>query len=271
MDIGSQGINVLPDFIFIPSAKPTEPVTADRPIQRSARQRRCIGTLIRLTGSLFHAPRFPHGNDSGTTELTHETLLAFTLFALATSITPGPNNILLMTSGVNFGLRASVPHMLGVSAGFALLLLGTGFGLNELFSRHPGVYHLMKWLGVAYFIYFAWKLASAPIKPMISGAPNVPARAWRFRDAVAFQCFNPKGWIMAAGTFSSYVPSMSKTNVIVSVALLFSLIAAPCFLLWVTFGTHLRRYLEKGRRRRYFNVGMALLLLGSLVPLFVFD
>jgi len=203
--------------------------------------------------------------------MTHETLLAFALFALATSITPGPNNILLMTSGVNFGFRASLPHMLGVAFGFALLLMGTGFGLSELFTRYPGIYVVMKWLGVIYFIYYAWKLASTPIKPLSANATTSAHRAWRFRDAVAFQWINPKGWIMAIGAFSSYVPAMSKAGVIVGAVLVFSLIAVPCFILWVSFGTHLRHYLEQGQRRRYFNVGMAALLLASLLPLFVID
>ena len=203
--------------------------------------------------------------------MTHETLLAFALFALATSITPGPNNILLMTSGVNFGFRASLPHMLGVSFGFALLLMGTGFGLSELFTRYPGIYVVMKWLGVLYFIHYAWKLAGAPIKPMPADKTTSTHRAWRFRDAVAFQWVNPKGWIMAVGAFSSYVPAMSKAGVIGGAVLVFSLIAVPCFILWVSFGAHLRHYLEQGQRRRYFNVGMAALLLASLLPLFVVE
>ena len=203
--------------------------------------------------------------------MTHEALLALALFALATSITPGPNNILLMTSGVNFGFRASLPHMLGVAFGFAILLMSTGFGLSELFARFPAIYVVMKWLGVVYFIYYAWKLASAPIRPMQTGGSPATHRAWRFRDAVAFQWINPKGWIMAVGAFSSYVPAMSKAGVIVGAVLVFSLIALPCFILWVSFGAHLRRYLEQGQRRRYFNIGMAALLLASLIPLFVID
>lgn len=203
--------------------------------------------------------------------MTHETLLAFALFALATSITPGPNNIMLMTSGVNFGFRASLPHMLGVAFGFALLLMGTGFGLSELFTRIPEIYLVMKWLGVAYFVYYAWKLTSAPIKPMQANGLAPAHHAWRFRDAVAFQWINPKGWLMAIGAFSSYVPAMSKAGVIVGAVLVFSLIALPCFILWVSFGAHLRRYLEQGQRRRNFNVGMAALLLASLIPLFVIE
>lgn len=198
--------------------------------------------------------------------MTHEAFLAFLIFAFATSITPGPNNILLMTSGVNHGFRATLPHMCGVAAGFVLLLLGTGLGLSEVFSRYPAVYGVMKWLGASYFVYFAWKLASAPTQTMT--AESRAGGAWRFHDAVAFQCVNPKGWIMAVGAFSSYVPATSSPVLVSTMALVFALIAAPCFMVWVLFGSRLRRYLEQGIRRRIFNLGMAGLLLTSLIPLF---
>lgn len=201
--------------------------------------------------------------------MTSQALAAFLVFALATSITPGPNNILLMASGVNHGFRGTLPHMIGVSCGFAALLLSTGLGLSEVFARFPAIYGVMKWLGVGYFLYFAWKLATAPIKPMEASADKRGRLgAWRFRDGFAFQFVNPKSWIMATGAFSSYVPSTGGSYLVTSAALGFALIAVPCFVLWVSFGSSMRRYLEQGNRRRVFNVGMALLLLASLLPIF---
>ena len=202
--------------------------------------------------------------------MTPNTLFAFLLFALATSITPGPNNILLMTSGVNHGFRGTIPHMLGVNVGFTLLLLGAGLGLNEVFGRFPAIYVVMKWLGAIYFIYFAWRLSMATSSPS-SDTNHRPTtgRAWRFRDGLAFQWINPKGWIMAVGAFSSYIPAMSSTRLIVGAALLFALIGVPCSIAWVAFGSQMRHYLEKGNRRRAFNVAMGLLLIASLVPLFL--
>ncbi len=198
-----------------------------------------------------------------------DTLLSFLLFAFVTAITPGPNNILLMTSGVNHGFRKTIPHLLGVTFGFAMLVLGTGLGLNELFSRFPAIYQAMKWFCAVYFVYLAWKLSTAPTGPMTQAATDpAPREAWRFRDGVAFQWINPKGWIMAIGTFSSYVPAVGGVRLVIGAALLFALICFPSFILWVTFGSRLRRYLEQGNRRRIFNIGMAMLLLASLIPLF---
>lgn len=200
--------------------------------------------------------------------MSYQTFAAFLIFALATSITPGPNNIMLMASGVNYGFRATLPHIFGASIGFGLLLLSAGLGLNRVFSSFPAIYTVMKWLGAAYFIYFAWKIAAAPIKPLQPASDVAgPRGAWRFRDAFAFQFVNPKSWIMAAGAFSSYVPSMSSASLTALAALVFAMIALPCFLLWVTFGSRMRRYLEQGNRRRIFNLSMAALLLASLLPI----
>jgi len=175
-------------------------------------------------------------NDLGMSAMNRETLLAFALFALAA---PGPNNIILMISRDNHGFRAGLPNILGVAFGFALLLMCTGFGLSELFTRFTGIYLVTKWLGVIYFIYYAWKLAS----PMQVNGSVPTCRARRFHDAVAFQWINPKGWIMAVGAFNSCVPAISKAGVIVGAVLVFSLIAIPRFILWVCFGAHLRSYL----------------------------
>lgn len=194
-------------------------------------------------------------------------LLAFLIFAVTTSITPGPNNILLMSSGVNHGFRATLPHMLGVAAGFAVLLLATGWGLTALFAKMPWIHGVMKWLGVAYFLYLAWRLATAPIIPMhFSSLVGRQPPAWRFGDGFAFQFINPKGWLMAAGAFSSYLPT-GNPALTTAAALGFALIAMPCFALWVSFGSGLRQFLERGQRRRVFNVAMAGVLLASLAPL----
>ena len=201
--------------------------------------------------------------------MSTDTFLSFLLFAFVTAITPGPNNILLMTSGVNHGFRKTIPHLLGVTFGFAMLVLSAGLGLNELFSRFPAIYQVMKWFCAVYFVYLAWRLSTAPSAAMTTATTaSSPRAAWRFRDGVAFQWINPKGWIMAIGTFSSYVPAVGGAHLVIGTALLFALICFPSFIVWVTFGSQMRRYLEQGNRRRVFNTGMALLLLSSLIPLF---
>lgn len=196
--------------------------------------------------------------------MSHDTLLAFLVFAFATSVTPGPVNILLMSSGVNHGFRRTLPHLWGVSIGFAVVLLSTGLGLHELFARYPQIYLVMKWGSVAYFGWFAWKLASAPVGVMDVGK----LRAWRFHEGMALPFLNPKAWLMAAAAFSSYVPVNSSPVLVSTMALVFALIALPCFVIWVLFGSRLREYLAQGQRRRVFNIGMAILLLVSLLMLF---
>jgi threonine/homoserine/homoserine lactone efflux protein len=195
--------------------------------------------------------------------MSHDTLFAFLIFAFATSVTPGPVNILLMSSGVNHGFRGTLPHLWGVSAGFALVLLLAGLGLHELFIRYPQIYAVMRWGSVLYFGWFAWKLASAPAGPMEVRS----LKPWRFHEGMALPFLNPKAWLMAAAAFSSYVPANSGNALVSTMALLFALIAIPCFVIWVLFGSRLRQYLAQGQRRRVFNIGMAILLLASLVPL----
>lgn len=195
--------------------------------------------------------------------MSTQSLFAFLIFAIASSITPGPNNLLLMRSGVHHGFRATLPHMLGVATGFACLLLATGLGLTALFTQAPGAHVAMKWAGVAYFLVFAWRLATAPISPMNAASRT---NAWSFGHGFAFQFVNPKGWLMAAGAFSSYLPP-GQPGLITLAALGFALIALPCFALWVAFGSRLRQFLAQGPRRRVFNIGMAVLLLASLLPL----
>ena len=200
--------------------------------------------------------------------MSNEALLSFAMFALVTSITPGPNNILLMTSGVNHGFLRTVPHLSGVSIGFAILFLGTGLGLGELFTRLPVVYEVMRWVAIAYFLHLAWRLSTTSAysdNPEAAHAPT--AKVWRFHEGFAFQWINPKVWIMAIGAFSRYVPIGQGTGAIVRATIIFTVIGIPCSVAWVLFGSRMRRYLLQGHRRRVFNIGMATLLLASLAPL----
>jgi threonine/homoserine/homoserine lactone efflux protein len=198
--------------------------------------------------------------------LTLDTLLAIALFALVTSITPGPNNLMLLASGVNHGIRATVPHLMGVNLGFLVLLLSVGLGLGAVFERYPAVYALMKWLGVAYLLYLAWGMArSGP--PGEAGGASAGPRPMGFWAAASFQWVNPKAWVMAVGVFSSYLAPGHSAAAVVAVAALFALINAPSIGLWALFGARMREHLRNPRVLRAFNWGMAALLLASLVPM----
>lgn len=193
-------------------------------------------------------------------------LAAFGLFALVASITPGPNNLMLLASGVNFGFRRSIPHMLGVTLGFLAMLLVVGLGLAEFFARAPTFYRVVRWAGALYLIYLAIRIAtSGPAKVETEG-PN-KSRPFGFFAAFMFQWVNPKAWAMAITAFSTYVPAATAPAWILAVCLLFPLINLPCISTWVLFGTILKRWLHEPRSARVFNVVMALLLIASLAPM----
>ncbi len=193
-------------------------------------------------------------------------LLAFSLFAFVTSVTPGPNNIMLLASGVNFGFRASLPHILGISSGFLVMVVAVGLGLTEVFARYPLTYTAMRWVGVAYLLYLAWNIARSGA-PGEAGAGSPVGRPLGFWGAAAFQWVNPKAWIMAVGAFSTYVPPASSVAIIVGIAVLFALINAPSVSLWAAFGARTRHLFKRPRFQRAFNYVMAALLLASLLPL----
>ena len=198
--------------------------------------------------------------------MSPDTLIAFSLFALVASITPGPNNIMLMTSGVNFGFRLTLPHLLGVTSGFLILMLAIGFGLAEIFTRLPWTFVILKWTGALYLLYLAWRIAmSGPVQDTVpDGRVAKPMGFW---GAVAFQWVNPKAWVMAASAFSTYAPASSGMGTILIVSTLFALLGMPCIIVWTLFGSGLRHVLQVRRNLMIFNYTMAALLALSLYPL----
>ncbi len=195
--------------------------------------------------------------------LSLDLLIAFTVFATVASMTPGPNNAMLMASGANFGFGRTVPHLLGVIAGFLGLLLACGFGLAGLFTAYPLAHEILKWAGAAYMLYLAWKIAtSTSLSP-----GKAAAKPMSFFQAVAFQVVNPKAWAMALGAVTTYAPAQHYVANVLLVTLLFSLLNAPWVTAWTLFGVTLRRFMENPRILRAFNWTMAALLVLTLVPL----
>lgn len=195
---------------------------------------------------------------------TPELLSALALFAFATSITPGPNNTMLLASGANFGLRATLPHLVGVVVGFLSLILFCGLGLAGVFAAFPVLNLVLKWGGGAYLLWLAFKIGTASG----IGAKAIGARPMRIRQALAFQYVNPKGWAMALGAVSTYVPAKAFLPNLGVAVVVFSLCGAPCSFIWAAFGVGLRRFLDRPAVLRAFNIAMALLLVASLYPLF---
>lgn len=197
--------------------------------------------------------------------MTGELLFGLALFSFVSSITPGPNNLMLMASGVNFGFRRTIPHMLGVAIGFTLMVSLVGVGLMQVFDAFPVSYAILRVLSITYLFYLAWKIATA--------APNTAGehsggRPFSFTQAALFQWVNPKAWTMALTAISVYSPSRSVSAVAL-VAAVFGLINLPCIAFWTTLGLQLQRYLRSPAHLRMFNVGMAVLLVASLVPVFL--
>jgi threonine/homoserine/homoserine lactone efflux protein len=193
-----------------------------------------------------------------------ELILAIALFAFSSGITPGPNNIMLMTSGVNFGIRSSIPHLLGICLGFPLMVLAIGLGLSQVFQRYPLLHLVIKCVGVAYLLYLAWMIAGSNSK--LEGKTG--AAPLSFLQAAAFQWVNPKGWIMAVGAVANFTSlQQALTPQVITIATVFLCTAFPCALVWLGFGVALKRLLKNARQQKIFNVSMALLLVASIVPM----
>ena len=185
-------------------------------------------------------------------------------FAVATSITPGPNNTMLLASGVNFGFRATLPHALGISVGGLILWMAVGFGLGRGFIHWPWLQDGMRWLGLLYVLYLAYRTASSANPVQASTHQARPISPW---TAAAFQWVNPKVWFMVMGYFGSFMPDNPSAVDVVAASAWFSLLNFPCIALWAYAGDRLQHVLNEPRRRRVFNIAMALLLLASMLPM----
>ncbi len=195
--------------------------------------------------------------------MTYDLALALIAYAFVTSITPGPNNTMLLASGVNFGFRRTIPHTLGVALGFDVVVIVVGLGVGSIFINYPAVHLVLRYAGIAYTLYLAWKIGT-------SGAMHDEAQARQpmtFLQAAAFQWVNPKVWVMVMGVLTAYTPQQNFYVNVVIVAVLFGLVNWPCVASWAAFGTALRRYLSNPDYVRVFNVAMAVLLVVSLLPL----
>ena len=203
--------------------------------------------------------------------MNYELITAVSLFAFAASGTPGPNNLLLLTSGANFGYRRSVPHMAGVVIGFFIMVMLIGVGLMQLFNAFPVSYWILKFASITYLLFLAWKIATA-----VSFDDNSPdktkGKPFTLLQAALFQWVNPKGWAMALTAISAYAPSADASSSrplagVFLVAIIFTLVNVITTSVWTALGMQLRKFLSNPRKLRIFNISIALLLIGSLYPI----
>ena len=195
--------------------------------------------------------------------MSPEIFFALVSFMFVTSMTPGPNNIMLMASGVSFGFRRSLPHMAGVVIGFQILLLCIAFGLGKILETAPIFYTVLKFAGGSYLTYLAYKIAiSGPIQ-----ATGDTGQPLSFFDAAAFQWVNPKAWVSSLTAISAYTNVeryFDIVAIVVAIAFVISLLSVTT---WTSFGMALKQFLSNPKTLRRFNIAMALLLVVSLWPM----
>lgn len=194
--------------------------------------------------------------------MSGELFLALLVFVTVTLFTPGPNNVMLMTSGVNFGFARTQAHVWGVTLGFAFMVLVVGVGLGALFDAVPLLYTVLKYVSIAYLLYLAWMIANAG--PVKEGEEK--GKPLTFMQAAAFQWVNPKGWIMAIGAISTYAAILSFPFNVLLITGLFGAVGILSCLAWAAFGASMRRLLRTPRAVRIFNIAMALALIASIAP-----
>lgn len=186
---------------------------------------------------------------------------ALALFALVSTFTPGPNNIMLLTSGANVGFIRTLPHMAGILCGFSLMLLIVGIGLGSLFDTFPLAQEVLKWLCLGYLVYLTYKIVTSHTELKASNF-----RPMSFVGACLFQWVNPKGWSMALTSITMYNTSQDFTGVVI-ISSAFALANIPSGAIWTLMGREISRILNTPRRMSLFNYAMGALLLGSTLPM----
>lgn len=193
--------------------------------------------------------------------MTYDLLAALFAFAFATVITPGPNNLMLLASGANFGFRRTLPHMLGIALGMPAMVVVVGLGMMQVFDLWPISLTVLKGLSVIYLVYLAWKIAHAA-PPGQAGATGRPLT---FLQSAAFQWVNPKAWSMALAAITLYAASRDLAAIL-TVAGAYVLVSCVSTTSWTALGQQIRSVLKNPKQLRAFNVTMALLLVATLVP-----
>jgi threonine/homoserine/homoserine lactone efflux protein len=197
--------------------------------------------------------------------MTDEAFLSLIALAIATLFTPGPNNIMLASSGATFGFRRTLPHMLGIIVGFPAMILAVGFFLGQVFENSAVLRDVIRWLGAGLMLWIAFKIATAGGLSSAKGS----ARPMKFHEAAAFQWVNPKAWAMIIAVTSQFVTGDNATQFIPLIALVFATLGLSSTTLWAGFGTAMTRWLKTPGRLKLFNRTMAALIAASIVLLFL--
>lgn len=196
--------------------------------------------------------------------MTPTMFMAFAIFIAVSSVTPGPNNLMLMSSSMNFGIRRTIPHCLGITAGMGFMILLMSFGLHWVQQHMAWLIDALKIASLAYLCWLAWKIATISPKPL---EVNPEASPFGFWNAVLFQWINPKALIMVISMFSLYIPQDIGQMTLLQLSFFAMLVNLACISVWVFGGAIMRRFLTTSSTQRGFNIVMALMLVASIIPM----
>ncbi len=189
--------------------------------------------------------------------------ISLVVFAVVSAITPGPNNVLVTANAAANGIRATVPHMLGIGVGFALMIVLVGLGLAGVMTANPTVALVLRWGSMAWLLWLAFQIAVAPPPGEAQGQMR-----FGFIAAMLFQWVNPKAWLLALTIAAAWVrPGAPVAPQLAVIGVVFLLVTPPCCIPWALLGRGAARFLGRGRGYRAFNVAMAVALVASMLPL----
>ena len=191
-------------------------------------------------------------------------LIALIGFAVASSITPGPNNLLVLTSGLNHGVPRSLPLIAGISLGFAFMLIVIGVGLGSLIRTNQSLHTAAKVFGLVYILLLAWTVATSA--PSLETDNQRAGRPLSALTGAMFQWVNPKAWAIALTATAAFSVADAAMTSLARIVLVFLLVACATLSAWAAFGSLMRRLIDTPAKLRAFNVTMALLLVASALP-----
>ena len=193
-------------------------------------------------------------------------IIPIILFSISTTLTPGPNNLMMLSSGLNFGVKKSLPHYLGICIGFPIMIIAVALGLGMLFTQYPWLHQALQIIGACYMLYLAWSIITSQKQTNTKGS----AKPITFLQAALFQWVNPKAWIMTIGAVSMFTTiTHHYLNEAMIVSAIYFFTCIPCVGIWMVFGALLQRWLKDAKQRKRFNYVMAILLVISIVIIFV--
>jgi len=195
-------------------------------------------------------------------------IMSITSFALASTMTPGPNNIMLLSSGLTFGYKRTIPHALGINFGFPVMVLCVGLGVGKLFEVFPFIYTALKVVGISYLFWMAWHIANT--KGSLN-AKNKNDKPFTFIQAALFQWINPKAWVMAISSTAAFITDHQIAFIqVMIISAVYFLCAILSTNSWAVGGVILKQFIQNERFVQIFNITMAILIVGSILP-FVFE